>query len=295
MAITLRQLEVFQKVATTGHATRASEEMGITQSAVSMAIAELERFAGAPIFERRGRKLLLNDRGRHILPDVIDVLNKVSGIERFLNDSVGEPVGVLKVGASTTIGNYLLPLLVGAFERRYPRAKALLEVGNTRQIEVAVETGEYDLGLIEGPSHLSTLKVSPWREDELVVVVGREHPLVAPRTASAADLQKMSWIMREKGSGTREVFETAMASAGIACKIAMVLGHTEAIKKAVEAGLGIGCLSSMAVQRELNNGWLVEITTPLDLHRTLYIVTRESDYTSRLISAYLSLLENTVL
>lgn len=295
MAITLRQLEVFQKVATTSHATRASEEMGITQSAVSMAIAEFERFAGAPLFERRGRKLQLNDRGRHILPNVIEVLNKVSGIERFLNDSVGEPVGVLKVGASTTIGNYLLPLLVGAFERRYSRAKALLEVRNTRQIEVAVESGECDLGLIEGPSHLPALKVTPWREDELVVVVGREHPLVAARTASAADLEKMSWIMREKGSGTREVFEAAMASAGISCQIAMVLGHTEAIKKAVEAGLGIGCLSRMAVQRELNNGWLVEISTPLDLNRTLFIVTRESEYTSRLMSAYLSLLESTVL
>jgi DNA-binding transcriptional LysR family regulator len=291
MAITLRQLEVFQKVATTGHATKASEELGMTQSAVSMAVAELERLAGAPLFERRGRRLLLNDRGRHILPDVIEVLNKVSGIERFLNDSLGEPVGVLKVGASTTIGNYLLPLFVGAFERRFPRAKALLEVGNTNQIEVAVEEGTCDLGVIEGPSHRSTLNVRPWRDDELVVVVGREHPLAAARSASAADLEKIEWIMREKGSGTREVFEDAIATAGIPCRIAMVLGHTEAIKKAVEAGLGVGCLSRMAVQREVDNGWLIEIATPLKLRRTLYIVTRESHYTSRLMSAYLSLLE----
>jgi DNA-binding transcriptional LysR family regulator len=291
MAITLRQLEVFQRVATSGHATRASEEMGITQSAVSMALAELERFAGAPLFERRGRRLLLNDRGRHILPDVTAVLGNVSRIERFLNDSVGEPVGVLKVGASTTIGNYLLPLLVGAFDRRFPRAKALLEVGNTKQIEAAVETGEYDLGLIEGPSHLSSLKATPWRDDELVVVVGKDHPLAGVGSASAADLEGISWIMREKGSGTREVFEAAMDSAGIPCRIDMVLGHTEAIKKAVEAGLGAGSLSRMAVQRELDNGWLVEVRTPLDLHRTLFIVTRESEYTSRLMSAYLSLLE----
>lgn len=291
MAITLRQLEIFQKVANCGHVTKASEELGLTQSAVSMAIAELERFAGAPLFERIGRRLLLNDRGRNILPDSIEVLNKVSGIERYLNDSIGEPVGILRVGASTTIGNYLLPLLVGAFDRRFPRAKALLKVGNTKQIEIAVEEGECDLGLIEGPSHLPTLRVEPWRDDELVVVVGKGHPLAAPRSASAADLEQVDWIMREKGSGTREVFEDAMAAAGITFRIAMVLGHTEAIKKAVEAGLGVGCLSRMAVQREVENGWLVEVATPLKLRRSLFIVTRESQYTSKLMSAYLSLLE----
>ncbi|MBJ6723929.1 LysR substrate-binding domain-containing protein [Geomesophilobacter sediminis] len=292
MAITLRQLAVFRTVAETGHATRASETIGITQSAVSMAIAELERLAGAPLFERKGRKLLLNDRGRHILPDVIDVLEKVSRIERYLDESLEEPVGVLKVGASTTIGNYLLPLLVGAFERRFPRARALLEVANTKQIETAVESGEYDVGLVEGPPHSQSLKVSVWREDELVVIVGREHPLAKhPRTASAAELEDLKWIMRESGSGTREVFEKAMHEAGLRYDIGMVLGHTEAIKKAVEAGLGVGCLSRLAVQREILQGWLIEVATPLNLQRNLYILTQETGYTSRLLSAYLALLE----
>lgn len=291
MGITLRQCEIFSKVAEFEHVTKASEQLLLSQSAVSMAIGELERFAGAPLFERRGRRLLLNDRGRQILPEVREVLGRMAGIEQFLGESAAEPVGELKVGASTTIGNYLLPLIVGEFSRHYPRASALLQVGNTLQIELAVESGECDLGLIEGPGHLTTLTVTPWKRDELVVIAGKGHPLAETRTVSQTELEQVSWIMREKGSGTREIFEAAMARLGVGYTLSMELGHTEAIKKAVEAGLGIGCLSRMAVQRELEQGWLVEVASPLDLARTLTILTRESGFRTRLLTAYLALLE----
>lgn len=291
MAITLRQLEIFERVASSGHVTRTSEKLYLSQSAVSMAIAELEKLADGPLFERRGRRLLLNDRGRQILPEVHEVLRRVGSIERFLSESVGEPVGVLQVGASTTIGNYLLPLIVGEFTQQYPRAKALLQVGNTLQIETAVECGECDLGLIEGPSHLGSLTETPWRDDELVVVVGRDHPLAEIGKISSGILANAPWIMREKGSGTREIFEMAMAAQGIGYSIAMELGHTEAIKKAVEAGLGVGCLSRMAVERELANGWLFEVATPLNLSRKLTVITRKKGYATTLMNAYLSLLE----
>lgn len=291
MAITLRQLEIFERVANGQHVTKASEQLLLSQSAVSMAIAELEKFAGAPLFERRGRRLLLNDRGRLILPEVYEVLRRVGTIEQFLNESIGEPVGVLNVGASTTIGNYLLPAIVGEFSRHYPRAKALLHVGNTQQIETAVENGEFDLGLIEGPPHLASLESTPWRDDELVVIAGNDHPWAHGRKSSVEQMENASWIMREKGSGTKEVFEAAMGAAGIRFTIAMELGHTEAIKKAVEAGLGVGCLSRMAVQRELDNGWLVEAKTTLDLRRKLIILTRNSGYRTPLLKAYLSLLQ----
>jgi DNA-binding transcriptional LysR family regulator len=290
MAFTLRQLEIFERVAKSGHVTRAGEQLLLSQSAVSMAVAELERSAGAPLFERRGRRLLLNDRGRKILPEVRELLMRAGIIEEFLNESTGEPVGVLNVGASTTIGNYLLPLIVGEFSRQFPRAKAMLYVGNTRQIETAVENGEYDLGLIEGPSHNSSLGSAPWRDDELVVIAGKGHPWAVEKIASMGMMESAPWIMREKGSGTREVFETAMDAKGIRYSVAMELGHTEAIKKAVEAGLGVGCLSRMAVQRELDNGWLMEINSPLDLKRRLIILTRESGYRTTLMNAYLDLL-----
>ena len=290
MPITLRQLEIFEKVATTQHVTKAGKQLLISQSAVSMAIAELEHVAGAPLFERHGRRLLLNDRGRYLLPEAREVIRRTRTIERVLNDSAEKPTGVLRIGASTTIGNYLLPSLLGEFARLYPQAKALLAVGNTQQIATAVENGELDLGLIEGPCHLASLNASSWRQDELVVIVGKEHPWSGERFASVEMLTEAPWIMREKGSGTREVFESAISRKGIGFSISLELGHTEAIKRAVEAGLGVGCLSRLAVQRELDNHWLIEIETPLDLRRDLIILTRDYGYRTKLFEACLALL-----
>ncbi len=292
MTIPVRQLEIFEKVAACGHVTKASEQLFITQSAVSMAITGLEKFAGAPLFERRGKKLLLNDRGRLILEKVQDVLRQVGTIEQLLTESIGEPIGVLKVGASTTVGNYLLPALIARLSERYPRARALLQVGNTVQIEQALENGNLDMGIIEGPSHIRSLETAVWRDDELVVIAGRNHAWARPRKASKSMLAGAPWIMREKGSGTREVFESAMNRKKINWTAAMELGHTEAIKKAVEAGLGVSCLSRMAVARELSHKWLVEVDTPLDLRRNLVILTRRGGgYRTALLTAFLAILD----
>lgn len=290
MAITLRQLEIFEKVAKCEHVTQAGTQLLLSQSAVSMAIAELEKFADAPLFERRGRRLILNDRGRLILPEARDILMRVRMLEQLLNESAGEPIGTLNVGASTTIGNYLLPAIIGEFSRRYPRAKVSLHIGNAQQIERAVDNGELDLGLIEGLPHIMSLAATPWKQDELVIITGKDHKWAQAGKASTDMLKNAAWIMREKGSGTREIFEAAMKRKNVGFSIAMELGHTEAIKKAAEVGLGVGCLSRMAVQRELDNGWLVAIDSPLDLQRTLIILTRDDNRTT-LLQAYLSLLE----
>ena len=292
MSISLRQLQIFEKVAGCEHVTLASNQLLLTQSAVSMALAELERLAGAPLFERQGRRLLLNDRGRQILPQVRDVLVGVRKIEQFLADSLDEPCGTLQIGASTTIGNYLLPALIGEFSQKHPGAGALLQVGNAQQIEQAVAGGDLDLGLIEGLPHIATLDTRIWRADELVVVVGLGHEWSAKRKASSGMLQTAGWIMREKGSGTREIFEAAMDRKELRFSIALELGHTEAIKKAAEAGLGVGCLSRMAVQRELDHGWLVEIASPLDLRRELIILQRHSMHSTTLLKGFLALLES---
>lgn len=291
MTIPLRQLEIFEKVAVCGHVTKASEQLFITQSAVSMAITALEKFAGAPLFERQGKRLVLNDRGRLILGQVQEVLRQTDTIEQLLIESAGEPIGVLKVGASTTVGNYLLPAMIARLTERYPRARALLQVGNTGQIEQALKTGALDLGIIEGPSHVSSLYSTVWQSDELVVIAGKGHPWTMPKKASKAMLAQAPWIMREKGSGTREVFESAMMKKRIPWTISMELGHTEAIKNAVEAGLGVSCLSRMAVARELAQAWLAEVETPLDLRRNLIILTRDGGYRTVLLSAFLSILD----
>lgn len=291
MSITLRKLSVFAKVAETGQVTKAGEVLYMSQPAVSMALAELEASAGGPLFLRQGRRLLLNDRGRLLLEPAQEILRNVANFENLLEESDREPRGLLRIGASTTIGNYLLPSLIARFSELYPGAKASLQVGNTQQIEIALEQGEIDLGLIEGPSHAALLKTMPWRDDELVVIAGNEYPMSKEKSVSADMLANAAWIMREPGSGTREVFEAALSGRVNSFHISLELGHTEAIKKAVEAGLGISCLSRLAVQRELENGWLVEIKTSLNLKRSLTILLRNDTCRTRLLQSFLGMLQ----
>ncbi|ABA88841.1 helix-turn-helix transcriptional regulator, LysR family [Syntrophotalea carbinolica DSM 2380] len=290
MSITLRKLAVFTKVAETGQATKSGELLLMSQPAISMALKELEENAGGQLFIRQGRRLILNDRGRLLLEPAQEILRRVARFENLLAESERQPRGLLRIGASTTIGNYLLPSLIARYSCLYTDAKASLQVGNTHQIEVSLDRGDIDLGLIEGPSHAPLLKAIPWRNDELVVIAGREHPITKINSVTADMLEKANWIMREPGSGTREVFEAALAEFGGSINIDLELGHTEAIKKAVEAGLGISCLSRLAVQRELENGWLVEISTHLNLTRSLTILLRDDGYRTKLLQSFLDML-----
>ncbi len=292
MRTSLRKLEIFAKVAETEHVTKASELLLLSQSAVSMALADLERQAGSPLFQRQGRRLFLNDRGRGLLAAAQQVLTQLDNFEKLLDESAEEPIGELIIGASTTIGNYLLPALMATFSQRYPRAKALLQVGNTQQIETALEQGDIDLGLIEGPCHSQALDRLHWRNDELVVIAGKNHPWSKTEQIDRTQLKNADWIVREKGSGTREVFETAMSETVQSYLTVLELGHTEAIKKAVEAGLGVSCLSLLAVERELQQGWLVAVKTPLRLSRPLTILLRKNCYQSKLLNSCLELLQS---
>ncbi len=263
----------------------------LSQSAVSMALGDLEKQAGDPLFHRQGRRLVLNERGRCLLSEAQEILRRLSSFEKLLKESATEPIGELHIGASTTIGNYLLPTLMAKFSHLYPRAKALLMVGNTQQIESAVESGEIDLGLIEGPCHAHALDTIPWRDDELVVITGKDHPWAQKAGITIEMLTEANWVVREKGSGTREVFEAAIAGKVEEFTVHLELGHTEAIKKAVEAGLGVSCLSRLAVQRELDHGWLVSVKSPLKLIRPLTILVRKNRYKGKLLDAYLELLQ----
>lgn len=290
MGISLRKLEIFVKVAETGHVTRVSEALMLSQSATSMALADLEKQAGSPLFHRRGGRLKLNERGRLLLPEAQEILRRSNHLENLMKESATEPMGELRIGASTTIGNYLLPSLMAKFSSYNTRAKACLQVGNTQQVESAVECGDLDLGLIEGPCHVHALEAIPWRNDELVVIAGNEHPWAKRGRATSDMLADADWIVREKGSGTREVFEAAMAGKVKEFTAYLELGHTEAIKKAVEAGLGVSCLSRLAVQRELDHNWLVAVKTPLELTRPLTILVKKNRYKSKLLEACLDLL-----
>lgn len=287
MLLTLRKLEIFEKITVTSSVTRAGEELLLTQSAVSMALSQLEQLSAAPLFERSGKKLLLSDSGRLLLDDAREILAAVKRLEQRLSGESGELVGELLVGGSTTIGNYLLPALLGSFARQYPRTRVELRVGNTQQVGQWLEAGELDIAFVEGPCHRRGLVATPWRDDELVVVTAPEHPWAKGKHTSLEMLAEAPWIIREKGSGTREIFEDAMESAGVAYAIALEFGHTEAIKNGVAAGLGVSCLSRAAVRRELEHGELVEVASPLKLQRALTLLKRRETTRSLLLDTFL--------
>lgn len=287
MALSLRQLEIFERIATTGSVTRAGEKLLLTQSAVSMALSQLEQLSATPLFERSGRRLLLNDSGRLLLKDAREILLAVKRVEQQLQGDSEQLVGELLVGGSTTIGNYLLPALLGTFAKLYPKTRVELRVGNTQQVAEWLETGDLDIAFVEGPCHSRRLVAVHWRNDELVVVTGPEHFWAREKKVTPEMLALAPWIMREKGSGTREIFEDAMDKARISYAIALEFGHTEAIKNGVASGLGVSCLSRVAIHRELEYGLLVEVESPLMLGRSLTLLKRRESCCTALLSAFM--------
>lgn len=274
MAITLRQLEIFIAVAETRQVTKASEKLHLTQSAVSMALNELQNQLGGPLFDRRGRSLLINDRGRYLLPLCKDILCQVDNIESLMTEKTDTVAGTLQLVASSTIGNYVLPYLIGVFKRLHPAAILNMLVCNTRHAEGLIVEGKADLGFVEGEVVNDQVTILPWLRDELVVIAGPRQEIASQSMFRVPeDLSRCEWIMREKGSGTAQIFKKKLGSHVTGLKVAMELGHTEAIKKAVEAGAGVACLSSLTVCREVEQGWLVKLSVEgLDMHRTLHVI-----------------------
>jgi DNA-binding transcriptional LysR family regulator len=290
MAVTFRQLEIFIAVAETQQVTRASKKLHLTQSAVSMALGELENQLGGPLFDRHGRSLLLNDRGRYLLPLSKDILRQVSNIETMLNEQQDVVAGSLEIVASSTIGNYVLPYLIGAFMQIHEEAHINMLVLNTLAAERLIARGEADLGFIEGGISVESLTTIPWFEDELGIIVSPNHKL-AKRTSFRVptDLKETPWVMREEGSGTAEIFTKKLGRHASMLKVVTKTGHTEAIKKAVEGGMGAACLSRLTVCREVEQGWLKMLPIEgIDMRRQLTIIHHQDKITTRLMDAFLS-------
>jgi DNA-binding transcriptional LysR family regulator len=287
--LTLRQMEVFEAVARHGNVTRASRELLLSQSAVSMALSELEKQLGEKMFDRRGRKLILNESGRVLLPPVVEVLARAEEISSLFIRPGGGLAGRLRVAASSTVGNYLIPGILGQFAADYPDTRVLLEVGNSSQVIEQVLHFESDLGIIEGFCHHPDIETIPWRKDRLIVFARPDHPLCGRKRIRAQDLGAARWILREQGSGTREVFEAAIAGKLDGLQVFLELGHTEAIKQAVEAGLGISCLSELTLRRAMAAGALVELKAPfLNLERDFCLLLHKEKYRTKIMKAFLS-------
>ncbi len=291
MSITLRQLEIFIAVAETAQVTKASKKLFVTQSAVSMALAELENQLGGSLFDRHGRSLLLNARGRYLLPLAKDITSQVSSIETIMSERNDKLDGRLKVVASTTLGNYILPYLIGAFKRIHPNVHVDLLVYNTRYAEKLVFDGEMDVGFVEGPlSDKAEIQARSWFEDELVVLCGPTDPLAHNEIFDiTSDLEGKKWIMREAGSGTAATISEKFGKYMDDVHIVMEMGHPEAVKRAVESGAGIACLSALCICREAEHGWLKALRIDgLNMKRQLKIIQRRDLEISDALAEFLS-------
>lgn len=277
MKFTLRQLEIFVTVAHAGSVSRAATELALSQSAASTALGELERTYRQPLFDRAGKKLLLNDTGQWLLPKAMELLARAHELEEQLGTE--QSIGNLRLGASLTIGNYLATLLVADFLQQHPNSRVQLVVHNSAAIIEQVARFELDLGLIEGDMNHPDVVLTPWLQDELVVFAAPSHPLAQKKRVSLQQALKENWILREAGSGTRSTFERALGAHRSALKVRLELEHTEAIKRAVEAGLGLSCISRLALRDAFRRGSLVPVKLPeLALQRQFYMVQNKNKY-----------------
>ena len=277
MKLTLRQLEVFLAIAQHQSVSRAANALSLSQSAASSALVELERQFDVQLFDRVGKRVRLNDLGHAVLPRAAEMLDRANELEAALRSQ--DAPGELRVGATLTIGNYLATLIVSDYMQRHAGSKITLDVQNTAHIIAKVAGFELDLGLVEGTCQHPDIEVMHWGDDALEVFAAPDHPLAKKRRITPADLAAADWIVREPGSGTRETFDRAVAGVLPAVRIRLELSHTEAIKRAVESGLGIGCISRMALREAFRRGSLVRLKTPfLNMEREFLILIHKRKY-----------------
>lgn len=288
MKYSFRQLEVFLATAHYENITRAAESLAMSQSAASGALKELEQQFDIRLFDRVGKRLQLNELGRLIRPRAEALLENARELEGSLERHAD--IGLLKVGATLSIGNYLAVGIMARFMGEQPGAKVVLEVANTATIARKVANFELDLGLIEGEIQQPDLESIPWRDDELCVFCAPEHPLAKKARLSDQDLLEATWIVREPGSGTRQTFDRALHGLLPQLNILLELQHTEAIKRSVEAGLGIGCLSLITLHDAFRRGSLVPLAVPhRDFRRRFEFILHRQKYRSAGIERWLAL------
>ncbi len=274
-------LALFRAVADAGGFSRAAGVVHVSQPAISMQVAELEEALGTPLFDRLPRGVRLTEAGATLLGYAQRIAALEAEAERAMRELRGLERGRLALGASKSIGGYLLPEVLGEFRRQHPGVELLLAIANTKTIQTRLLDGTLDLGLTEGmPPADENFCVRVFREDELVIIAPAGHPLAKPASAgrrprpvSVQRLCDEPFILREPGSGTREVLLRALAGAELR-EVALSLSDTEAIKRAVMAGLGLAAVSRLCIGLELAAGLLVELPTKgLNLQRSLYEVT----------------------
>lgn len=269
MALNLHHLRLFAAVADERGFGRAAAVLRLSQPAISRAIAELERGVGVPLLDRSGKAVRLTDAGERLYARARELFGVERAAEQELSELRGLQGGVLRVAASTTIATYVLPKLLGQFRASHPGVRITVSSANTRSVAKMLLEWRVDIALAEGPVSNQRMDVRPWMEDELVLIASPTHRFARGRRAPLADLAAESFIVREPGSGTREVMRRALEAHGVKLGRTMRLGGTEAIKQGVAAGLGLAFVSKAAVGDQVALGTITVVPVPgLSIGRT---------------------------
>ena len=283
-----RKLTIFREVALHLNMTEVANRLYMSQPAVSQTILELEAELGVKLFDRIGRRLYLTQAGEIFLTYVRKTLNTYAEGLRAINEINQANTGRLRIGASTTIGIYVLPEIIGSFLKEYPAVDVAIAIENTKYIVERILDNTIDFAFVEGSVDSEEVRVDDFCQDELVLIAHPDHPWARSGVMDLKELKREKLIMRESGSGTREVFEKVLQAENVDCKIAFELGNTEAIKKAVEAGLGVACISQRCVTREVELGKLAVLRFKgLAITRSLNLICHRDKYLSPLFRAFI--------
>lgn len=250
----ITNFKVFKTLAETGSLAKTSKQLALSQPTINHTIYLLEEHYGAKLIDRSNKKLKLTRFGEVLNRYVADILSLIEQSENHIENMVGELSGNLSLGASHTIAENILPKIMGMFNHDYPEVNIHLEVTNTQHIVNHIIENKLDLGLIEGPVLHDDITSKPFMQDELLVVLPYNHPLAIKKNLTLKELASLPFVLREEGSGTRVVMETALQKAGLNpedLNTVMELGNTQAVIGAVEAGLGATILSKLAVSKEI--------------------------------------------
>ena len=284
-----RRLQVFHAVAKHLSFTKAAEALFMTQPAVTFQVKQLEEHFNTRLFERGHGRNTLTPAGHLVLEYAERILALSAELELRLKEMTGEVGGLLLVGASTTIAEFLLPQVLGDFKSKYPRVQPRLTVANSETVENRVAEHTLDIGFIEAPSHRESVVTDICCEDELQAVCAPSHPLARLKAAAPKQLMQYPFISREPGSGTREVIDKYLHDADISpdmLNTVMELGSPEALKGLVATGLGFTILSRVAVTKETRLGHLVRVPLQPRLIRNFSVVYPKEKFRSKLVNTF---------
>ncbi|MGD2075022.1 MAG: LysR family transcriptional regulator [Gammaproteobacteria bacterium] len=290
-----RRLQVFHTVARLLSFTKAAESLHMTQPAVTFQVRQLEEHFNTRLFDRTHNRISLTEAGKRVYEFSDRIFELYSEMENAVREMTGDIRGVLIMGASTTIAEYMLPALLGDFKKKYADVNVQLKVSNSDGIVHMVENNVIDLGVVEAPVMNKNLVVEMCRMDQLVAVVAPQHPLAERGTVDMSELLQYPFICREEGSGTREVISDYMNGLGINAgqvNLSMELGSPESIKGAVEAGMGVSIVSLATIQKELKLGTLVCLNLDPVLERPFSFVHQKQKFRHRAMDELLEFARN---